>query len=91
MSVTRYRDVGDMPAPERGDPLNPRTYERIKELWRFSSRRMPALFQPGVFRYRSIEESQAARERATIERMRTVRTARTQPQNRPRTLPGDAS
>ena len=79
MGVTRYRDVVDMPPPGRSDPSDPRTYERIKKLWRFASRGLPALFEPGVIRYRSIEESQAARERATIQRMRAVRTTRARP------------
>jgi hypothetical protein len=76
VSVTRYRDVADMPPPDRLDPAERRTYARIKELWRSSSRRLPPLFEPGVTRYRSIDESWAARERATIRRMRAVRAAR---------------
>jgi hypothetical protein len=75
--VTRYRDVADMPSPEPGDPCDPQTYARIKSLWRFSSRRVTPLFAPGVYRYRSIEESERARHRATIERMRATRAART--------------
>jgi hypothetical protein len=76
VSVKRYRDVADMPAPPRGDPRHPSTYARIKELWQFSSRLVPPLFRPGVYRYRSIDEAEAARERATIERMRAVRATR---------------
>ncbi len=76
MTVKRYRDVAEMPPPERGDPADPATYMRIRDLWRFSSR-LPAMFRQGVYRYRSIEESQAARERATIDRMRAMRAART--------------
>jgi hypothetical protein len=79
VGVTRYRDVADMPPPGRSDPADPRTYARIKELWRSSSRFLPPLFEPGVTRYRSIDESQAARERATIQRMRAVRAARRVP------------
>lgn len=45
---------------------------RIKELWRFASR-LPPLFPPGVYRYRSVEESNAAHERALIARMRSTR------------------
>lgn len=75
MSVLRFRDVADMPAPPRGDPADPATYARIKDLWRFADR-LPALFPPGVTRYRSIEESDAARERALIARMRAMRAAR---------------
>lgn len=77
MTVKRYRDVSEMPAPPRGDPKDPITYARIKELWRFSSRVVSLpLFRPGVYRYRSIEDSQAAREQATIERMRLLRAKR---------------
>ena len=47
----------------------------VRELWRFSSR-LPPLFAPGLYRYRSVEESDRAREEALIERMRSVRRAR---------------
>lgn len=75
MSVQRFRDVADMPAPPRGDPADPTTYARIKELWRFASR-LPALFPPGVTRYRSVEASDAAREQALLTRMRAMRASR---------------
>jgi hypothetical protein len=75
MSVQRYRDVAEMPAPPRRAPADPATYARIKELWAFASR-LPPLFPPGVTRYRSVEESDAARERALILRMRAMRAAR---------------
>jgi hypothetical protein len=77
MPVIRYRGVEEMPAPGRGDPGDPATYARIKDLWRFADRSLPRLFKPGVYRYRSIGESESARERATIERMRAVRATRT--------------
>lgn len=77
MTVKRYRDVADMPAPLRGDPADPSTYARIKQLWSFSGRLAPPLFGPGVYRYRSIDESHAAREQRTIERMRAIRAIRT--------------
>ena len=75
MSVQRFRDVAEMPAPPRRAPTDPAAYARIKELWAFASR-LPPLFPPGVTRYRSVEESDAARERALIMRMRAMRTAR---------------
>lgn len=75
MTVDRFRDVADMPPPPRRDPSDPATYARIKMLWR-SADRLPALFGPGVYRYRSIEASDAARERALIARMRAMRLTR---------------
>ncbi|MEJ7599421.1 MAG: hypothetical protein WKG01_16055 [Kofleriaceae bacterium] len=76
MTVTRYRDVADMPAPPAREPQDPTTYARIRDLWQFSSRLVPALYPPGVYRYRSVEDSNVARERATIDRMRIIRAAR---------------
>lgn len=73
MPVQRYRDVADMPPPSRGDPKDPATYARIRELWHASMSRMPPLFAPGVYRYRSVEEADAAREAALIARMRAMR------------------
>jgi len=76
MTVKRYRDVAEMPPPSPGIPNDPVTFARIRELWQLSSRLVPPLFRPGVYRYRSIEDSTAARDRATIERMRALRDAR---------------
>jgi hypothetical protein len=76
MTVKRYRDVSAMPPPSPGVPHDPVTFARIRELWQFSSRLVPPLFRPGVYRYRSIEDSTAAREHATIERMRALRATR---------------
>ena len=72
MPVERYRDVADMPPPPRSDPRDPATFARVRDLWRFASR-LPPLFAPGLYRYRSAEESDRAREQALIERIRTVR------------------
>lgn len=77
MTVKRYRDVADMPAPVPGDPADPSLYIRIEQLWSFSGRLVPPLFEPGVYRYRSIDDSHAERERRTIERMRVIRALRT--------------
>jgi hypothetical protein len=77
VTVKRYRDVSEMPSSSYGDPSDPNTYARIKQLWQFSERVVSLpLFRPGVYRYRSIEEMQAARDRATIERMRALRALR---------------
>jgi hypothetical protein len=76
MTVKRYRDAAAMPPPPPGTPHDPATFARIRELWQFSSRLVPSLFRPGLYRYRSIEDSTAARDRATIERMRALRETR---------------
>jgi hypothetical protein len=76
MTVRRYRDVAAMPHPSPGIPHDPVTFARVRDLWQFSSRLVPPLFRPGVYRYRSIEDSTAARDRATIERMRALRDTR---------------
>ena len=72
MSVQRFRDVADMPPLPRGDPNDPSTYARIRELWRFSARHLTPLFPPGVCRFRSIEEMSEARETAEMIRMRAI-------------------
>lgn len=76
MPVERYHDVADMPPPARLDPKDPSTWARIRELWSFGTRRLPPLFPPGVTRFRTIEDLQAAREAATLERMRRMRDQR---------------
>lgn len=76
MTVQRYRDVADMPPPERADPRDPSTWSRIRAVWGVANR-LPPLFPPGLYRYRSVEESDVAREAATIARMRVLRERRT--------------
>lgn len=69
MSVTKYQRVEDMPAPLRvtGDGL----LEKIRSAWNRARQLTPALDMPkGVRRFRSVEESGEARERAVLERMR---------------------
>jgi hypothetical protein len=76
VTVKKYRDVSEMPSPAAGKRAVPATYRRVAELWQFSGRLVPALYQPGVYKFRSIEDSNAARERATLERMRAMRAKR---------------
>jgi len=78
MTVQRYRDVADMLSPERLDPEHPTTWARIRAIWA-SANRLPSLFSPGLYRYRSVEESDAARDAATLVRMRALRERRASP------------
>lgn len=74
MPIHKYRHVADMPRPPRvtGDGLA----QRITELWQRSATMTPLVVIPGVQRFRSIEEANRAREGATLERLRQLRTAR---------------
>jgi hypothetical protein len=75
MTVYRYRDVSAMPSLPHTAP-GPARHARIRDLWEFSAQIAGPLYRPGVYRFRSIEDSFADRERATIERMRAMRAAR---------------
>lgn len=66
MPVKKYRSVADMPPvppPETPEEL----WKRIKELWARSWELSPMIYPKGVFKFRSIEEAQAAREQVTQE------------------------
>jgi hypothetical protein len=68
MPVEKYRDVADMPrVPRAHDSQLP---QRITALWRRATQMAPPNVVAGVQRFRSIEEANVARERATSERMR---------------------
>lgn len=66
MPVKKYRSVADMPpvpTPENPEEL----WRRITALWARSWVLSPMIYPKGVFKFRSIEEAQAARERVTQE------------------------
>jgi len=74
MTVRRYRSVSEMPAG--GLTTNAPLEDRIAAA---SERAHPlgrAALLRGVVRFRSIEDAQAFRRAATIERMRSLRAAR---------------
>ena len=73
MPVTKYRHVEQMPpTPRAGDG---ELAERITTLWRRARRFAPVSVVPGVQRFRTIEEANAARSDATVKRMRKAREA----------------
>lgn len=56
MGVRRYRDVSDMPDAGWLDKDDPRFFEKIAALWRFSGDLTGELPVPrGVFRFRTME------------------------------------
>ena len=74
MPVTRYRDVSEMPGPPRivGDDLA----DRIRAVWSRAVEMAQLSPRPGVTKYRSVEESQEARDRETAARLRRMRRER---------------
>lgn len=68
MPVFKYRSPGEMPAPERVS--GPDLPARIRALWARSFLLCPPISRRGVRRFRSIEEANEDRMRATLERMR---------------------
>ncbi len=62
MPVRKFRSVEEMKTIWR-QPGDPRLYRAIEQVWRFGRRTVPRHFPPGVHRYRSIEELDAAVER----------------------------
>ncbi|HEY4000514.1 MAG TPA: hypothetical protein VGO93_16695 [Candidatus Xenobia bacterium] len=62
MPVRRYRDVSEMPSSAYVDKNDPRLFERIDALLRFSTRLTGELPIPrGVFKFRNMDELNAHR------------------------------
>jgi hypothetical protein len=73
--VKKYRSVEDMPPvppPETVDEL----MRRISALWARSWAMSPMVYPRGVFKFRTLEEAQAARERVTQENIDRLRRER---------------
>jgi hypothetical protein len=68
MTVSKYRSVADMPplVPASGEAL----VIRIRALWNRSFVLSPPDFARGVTRFRNLDEANAARVAATIQRMK---------------------
>lgn len=74
MAVTRYRDVSEMPSPPRA--TDDELARRIRAVWRRTVQLAGLAPRPGITRFRTIEEAQAARARETRERLRRIRAER---------------
>ncbi|HSG39491.1 MAG TPA: hypothetical protein VLE27_07610 [Thermoanaerobaculia bacterium] len=78
MPIEKYRGVEEMPRVEWCDCLDEDCLRRIAKLWARSSAFSQRIYPRGVFKFRSIEEAQEARERITqenIDRLRRERQA----------------
>jgi len=76
MPIHRYRSIEEVPPAPALDPLDPTTPWRALALSEALARQLPPLFAPGVYRYRSIEEANAAKEEAVIARVRHLHALR---------------
>lgn len=78
MPVQKFRSIEDMPPVPWCETLDEACLRRIAKLWARSSAFSPRIYPRGVFKFRSIEEAQEARERVTqenIDRLRREREA----------------
>ena len=60
MPIRKFRSVEEMNQPVWRQPGDPELYRAIKAVWEFGQRTSTKRFQPGVRRFRSIEEMSAA-------------------------------
>ncbi len=67
MPVQKFRGVEEMPPVPWCDSLDERCLRRIAKLWSRSSAFSSMVYPRGVFKFRSIEEAQQARERVSQE------------------------
>jgi hypothetical protein len=72
MPIKKYRSVADMPRVLPCEPLSEECLARISRLWARASAMSPRIYPRGVFKFRSLEEAQAARERVTEENVRRM-------------------
>lgn len=63
MGVRKFRSVEDMPGPIPRRPLDPENLALMCEWTAVAYRLRPWHFPPGVHKYRSAQEAEAARKR----------------------------
>ncbi len=71
MPVYKFRDVAEMNRPLWRTPGDPRLYESIAAVWHRAARLSPRRFAPGVRRFRSIGELEAAADAVSVEPTRS--------------------
>lgn len=60
MPIIKFRSIDDMPDETWREPGDPQLYRAIREVWDFGRRTSTRRYRPGVYRFRSIEEMDAA-------------------------------
>ena len=60
MPVQKFRSIEDMPDVPRRQPGDPALARAMRQLWDFGRRVSHRRFRPGVYKFRSIEEMDAA-------------------------------
>lgn len=73
MPIERYTSIDQVPATERWDPEDTGFMTRLFAFLSSQARQLPPLFEPGLYKYRSIEEAYEDREAALIARARSAR------------------
>ena len=73
MPIRKYRSVADMPAPSRLPPLDPDNLREACELMELAARLHPTRREPGVRKFRSVEEADADRRKWEREQIRRDR------------------
>jgi hypothetical protein len=60
MPVRKYRSIDEMPDETWREPGDPVLYRAIRQVWDFGQRTSGRRYHPGVYRFRSIDEMEAA-------------------------------
>lgn len=79
MPVRRFRTVEELNQPIWRQPGDPALFRAIAALWAEGHRTFARRFPPGVHRYRSIEELNAATERWQAEQVERLQAERERP------------
>ena len=66
MPVEKYRSIEDMPDVPRRQPGDPTLARTMRQIWDLGRRASTRRFRPGVYKFRSIEEMDAARDEILV-------------------------
>ena len=61
MPVKKYRSVEEMPGPSALPPLDPENLESALSLTEVACRMSPWRFEPGIHKFRSVDEANRSR------------------------------